>query len=251
MEIKLINNAQLTSVAETRFNSPSIKKIEEVNMKTKISEQISLAYYKCRYNIEEEDLLLMSSMFYDEIIKLYPWLTIHELEHCFNQGYREVYGEYQGLSIKTFLMWIAEYEKMERSAMLIKAKENLPSVPALPEITEAQKLEIVMNGLKDCFKNYKETGNIDTGRLYLYEFLDEKNLMPKDKMTKKGIYSIAKKNITKKKESAITREEKATYNLLDKLGNPSNKLISECKRLSLLNFFNDHASIDQILNKVK
>lgn len=134
-------------------------------------------------------------------------------------------------------------DQVKKKVLELQEKEN--------EMTEDEKENIVKQGLKEAFENYQETKVFkEFGRLYLYEYLYEKGILPTDRATKNAVFKIASQTLKRLQAKAISREEKAKLEILTKDKKYSNALINECKRLSIQRFFSDYATWEQIENKL-
>lgn len=118
------------------------------------------------------------------------------------------------------------------------------------QITEEQKIKIIMSGLESAFYQYHDNGTLDIGRLYLYDFLYEKDLLPKEKVTKEAVLKIAIKNIEKQRSNATTKRERDYLNIFNKDNTYSVNVINECKRISVLRCFDQFSKYEQLLAKV-
>lgn len=241
-------NLQLKSLAEQRFKSPRVIQLDQDSLIDSLTDLINNTYVKCRFNIETEELLVLAAELEREIKTEYKWITIHELEHCFNQGYKNRYGEYLGLSVKTFCNWMDYYDKNERHDELNKRKPEAKQ--ELPEYTESQKREIILNGLRAAHQEYQDTESIAPGRIYLYDFLDEHGIMPTDFKVKERVKALAEKRLIERQKAALTQVERALYDITVN-GNPSKKVVIACKEISLERLFKEYKDVDQIINKIK
>lgn len=245
----IISKKPLESVAEKRFGSPRVIHADKESLQTALLKLISGVYFKCRFSITSEELALMSGLFMAEIRENYKWITAWEIDFAFSQGYKNRYGDYMGLSVKTFCNWLDSFEKIDRQLEMEKRRPKENNLQ-LPSISESEKENLILQGLESCFNYAKEYNSIQPGRIYLYDYLDEKGLMPTDIETKNAVLKIAKKNVQKQADLAISKEEKNLYSIENIVGGPSNKVVAECKRLSLLSFFNQHALFEQIKGKL-
>lgn len=183
-------------------------------------------------------------------------LSLEEIDYAFKL---ERYGSYPERT-QHFQLFNAEYvsqilDKYKTWRHELRVSRNISifgktEVPSLPEISESQKEEIVKLGLKRCYAHYQQHKNIPNGSIYLYDYLDEKNLMPIDKPTKDAVLKIAKQNIKDKSELATTIEERRSLAVYDSIGNPSSKVITECKRLSLISFLKKFSLYEQLEKKL-
>jgi len=62
--------------------------------------------------------------------------------------------------------------QLKRNILLLESRDN--------ELSQEEKDEIVYNGVIDCFRHYKETGEFEFGKRYVYEVLEEKRLLNRD-----------------------------------------------------------------------
>lgn len=137
----------------------------------------------------------------------------------------------------------AYYSELKRKVRELEEKKN--------QITEEEKLNIIMSGLESAFYQYHDNGTLDIGRLYLYDFLYEKDLLPKDKITKDAVLKKAISSLEMKKKKAVTRMERDMIIILNKDNSYSVNVINECKRISVLRYFDQFTKYEQLLAKVE
>ena len=133
--IKIEPKLPLSSVGELRFESPRIVNSEPETLLNGIVELISECYFKCRFSIEPTELILTAKALIKEVNTDYKWVTLWELNFLFDQGYKNKYGDYMGLSVRTFCNWIDAYKEKDRAVQMEKRKVK-KEVAVLEEITQ-------------------------------------------------------------------------------------------------------------------
>lgn len=189
---------ELKSVAETRLSSPSLKNVIAINKKvatTHIYMLITSTYIKCGQIIESDKVATTTALFLEEL-EDYEYLTIKEINKAFKDGYKGHYGKYYGLNVLTFITWIEYYIKNVRMDELAKNRLTEPILAPLPEITESTKEEILKSGCIRLFNAYKDTGAVEPGSLYLFDFLESKSII---NLTEKEISANNKRAYSKLK----------------------------------------------------
>lgn len=243
----LINyQGELTTLAEKRFESPALKNIPENKLKGGLLDLISMVHFKCGYRIEDDDLELMLNLLYEELTP-YHYLTVTELETVFNKGYKEEYGEYFGLSVKTFIGWVERYVKEHRQEELAK-RRKVETLKPLPEMSETTKEELLRNGIVNCFEEYAKTKSILAGYVWVYEHLFDLGLIQPSDDDKKMAYKAAMRDL--KKESKDL-EYVAAKQLMDAIRKPkSDRVIIEAKNLLVKRYFDGLLRQDKHINDV-
>lgn len=179
----------LKSLAEQRFQSPSVSSIEEKVLIDFLLKIISETYVKCGIKTDGKELSVNTNLFKEEL-KMFPYITIKELRKAFSDGYKEKYGKYYGLSVKTFVGWLDYYVQNVRNEDLNNLKT--PMKPKT-EISEKEKQRLIVQGLKKCFNEYENNHNILDGYLFfLYDIFYEDGFLPKDKESKIKAFNDAK-----------------------------------------------------------
>jgi hypothetical protein len=241
-------NIPLKSLSEQRFNSPSVSSIEDQNLLVFLVKLIAEIYFKCGNNINDKELKAISIAFKDEL-KMFPFLTLAELNKAFQQGYKERYGKYYGLSIKTFVQWLDSYIQNERNEDLNKAKKEKKK----PELSEEEKKMYVKSGMTKCFEHWeKERAILDGYTLFLYDILYD-DYLPKDKESKLKFYEDAKTVLEfeahnrKPKSRSEHLELKELLNEINK--DKSVKIINKAKELVVSNFL--RKASPEILKEIK
>lgn len=229
---------QFKSLAEVRFQSPSVSRIEDRDLLTFIIKLIGEIHFKCGQQINSNELKAVSEVFKNEL-HLFPYITLKELSKAFNQGYKERYGKYYGLNIKTFVQWVDGYIQNERNEDLNKARSEKKIDES--EISPDEKRRYIVSGMKKCIKNYEENYSILDGyTTFIYDVLFDDDYLPKDSEAKNQAIKDAKESIEIEysgKVASNKKEHNEIKKVLNTINNPKSlTLISKAKEIIVLSF---------------
>ena len=123
-------------------------------------------------NINKLDIVEM-------ILSRYKGLSLEEIDYAFRLD------RYSGESVSHYQLFNAEYvgkvlHKYRVWLRTTRANNNLPlSQRKKPvELTEEEKQITVINGIVDCFEEFKVSKEIPVGRTWVYDYLYDKKLLP-------------------------------------------------------------------------
>ncbi len=132
------------------------------------------------------------------ILRRFKRLSFQEILFCFKmerqlelgepiQHYNKFTVTYVAMVLTRYLQWKSAY----------KMRTNLPAFKELPEpeISQEEKDRIVAQGLMACYDYFIEHGEIEDGRMYVYDLLYEMGKLPTDGEIKKKYYQEAKEVI--------------------------------------------------------
>lgn len=152
-------------------------------------------------NMEKEDISELINSVVKDVLIDFSHLTTQEVEIAFRNGCRELYGEFYGVSTRTFYKWLKAYceqSKIEANKELIKL--DAPKVDAEPSEEEKQKrFNTWLTTFYNDFNSFVKTGeyNIyDTDNMF-YHFLQKKQLIPKLSDVKKAAILKKAKEVVK------------------------------------------------------
>ena len=147
----------------TALNSKLIVDMQQQELKDRVIKVLAKTYIDCGKVIESKELISLSNGVINEIKRYFINLKIDELDLCFQNGVRKVYGEYFGLNIVTFHQWIKSFMAEEKRLEAIKIRST-PRIEPIKEYTEEDKLRI-----RDEFMSYAKSTYLKTGHFGLYE----------------------------------------------------------------------------------
>jgi hypothetical protein len=137
--------------------------MQQQELKDRVIKVLAKTYIDCGKVIESKELMSLSNGVINEIKRYFINLKIDELDLCFQNGVRKVYGEYFGLNIVTFHQWIKSFMAEEKRLEAIKIRST-PRIEPIKEYTEEDKLRI-----RDEFMSYAKSTYKKTGHFGLYE----------------------------------------------------------------------------------
>lgn len=171
------------------------------------------------------------------ILTRYKSLSLEEIDYAFK------IDRYSGDPVAHFQLFNAEYvgkvlTRYREWLRETRVSMNLPmkKEEVKPEMSEAEKQLIVVNGVIDCFDSYLSSGEISPGKSYVYDFLYERNLLPihtpafREKIKRKAIKIIMMRERTDNDPRQFRRQLRDIQ-----LGKDPLKV--ECKKLVLQEFF--------------
>ena len=123
------------------LNSKFIVDMQQQELKDRVIKVLAKTYIDCGKVIESKELISLSNGVINEIKRYFINLKIDELDLCFQNGVRKVYGEYFGLNIVTFHQWIKSFMAEEKRLKAIKIRST-PRIEPIKEYTEEDKLNI-------------------------------------------------------------------------------------------------------------
>jgi hypothetical protein len=147
----------------TALNSKLIVDMQQQELKDRVIKVLAKTYIDCGKVIESKELISLSNGVINEIKRYFINLKIDELDLCFQNGVRKVYGEYFGLNIVTFHQWIKSFMAEEKRLDAIKIRST-PRIEPIKEYTAEDKLRI-----RDEFMSYAKSTYLKTGHFGLYE----------------------------------------------------------------------------------
>jgi hypothetical protein len=123
------------------LNSKLIVDMQQQELKDRVIKVLAKTYIDCGKVIESKELISLSNGVINEIKRYFINLKIDELDLCFQNGVRKIYGEYFGLNIVTFHQWIKSFMAEEKRLEAIKIRST-PRIEPIKEYTEEDKLRI-------------------------------------------------------------------------------------------------------------
>ena len=161
----------------TALNSKLIVDMQQAELKDRVIKVLAKTYIDCGKVIESKELISLSNGVINEIKRYFINLKIDELDLCFQNGVRKVYGEYFGLNIVTFHQWIKSFMAEEKRLEAIKIRST-PRIEPIKEYTEEQKLNIqdeFMTFHKSRYLKLRNFGSYEASIESIYKILVDTN----------------------------------------------------------------------------
>lgn len=189
----------------------------------------------------------------DMILIKFKNLSLEEIDYAFKHDrwsgnpidhYQLFNSEYVAKVLTRYKKWLRETRYQNNLPLQIEKKK--------PEPTEVEKQKIIDSGIIDCFEEYKAHKKIPMGRVWVYDYLYEKKLLPAHTQKfREKIKRNAIKKFYKKSEVEVDRT-KELKSVLKKIQTGKRELKVFCKVLVLEEYFNRLiAQEKQIIDQVK
>lgn len=183
------------------------------------------------------------------ILMRFKGLSLEEIDYAFKL---ERYGVYESKT-EHFQLFNAEYvgavlNKFQKWMQKTRLNHNIPisKKASTNELSEEEKEIIAINGIVNCFENFKATGDIEYGRTYIYDFLYPKRVFPKHtKKFKKGIRRKAQRNLYNTKE-----HDRKILKVLRGIQQGEDKIATECKRIILKTLFTKLVKLNKSITEL-
>lgn len=253
----LAKQGELISKMSVKF---AIKSIYEVLAKALVDSGQNKAYEKEKVELV---ILNISENVYQLICDKYKSLSINEFKlACLNGSIGE-YGDYFGINLKTVSDWLKGYLNDENKRKAMAEWNRLLELVVIQPKTDAQKDEIIVNGCIHYFEQYKQAGllkqilvPVNSLCAVFYDNLKSKGLLIITKERKNELYDKAlaeyKTDLeakAKDRESSFKAEQ--IKPLLDSIVGNNNKTFANiCKRMALMQYFDELIEMDQDLKDI-
>lgn len=172
------------------------------------------------------------------ILVKFKSLSLEEIDFAFKmdrwsgdpvQHFQLFNSEYVAKVLTKYKHWLRETRSQNNLPLQIEKKKT--------ELTEEEKQITIISGIIDCFEEYKAHKKIPIGRVWVYDYLYEKKLLPAHTTAfREKIKRNAIKQMYKKSEVEVdrTRELKG---ILNEIQNGKRELKVLCKVLVLEEYF--------------
>ena len=232
----------LKPYALNRIGKRSIRDLTEPEVKRACFEIINLAFAECgQLKTDAAMLQFQSESLFNELSGKYKDLTLPELKESFKRGIRGETGPYFGLCAKTYHQFIKHYfERPERAESMRVYLNSISGEVTKEKMTKEQQYEIMMQGIKAAYEDYKDSKKLPYSPAPYYDFLwQELKLInwtkeEKDSIKKEATVLYEAKINKQKQERRITTQQ--AKDLLATLSS-NQSFINTVKSVGLKRFF--------------
>lgn len=237
-------------VAKALFEQ-NLKSIPETALYIELVKLIAKTYQFCGQVVKEEDIKIAATELVSELLKHQWILTISEIKIAFNLGYKGELGEYFGLNVKTFCVWVNAYRySKHRSNAIIALHKSGEDINRKEPPTPEEEAVLRKEGAINSFEYFKTTGTIiDIGNV-TYRYLDALKVIAFDVEEKRKIAEAVKDRMIKeqeleKTEAKYTWQRDAISKAIEKIKDGTTPtFVAECRREALKVYFNQLISMD-------
>ncbi len=233
------------------FNGTLVKDIAKNDLEVHLLKIVENTYLTRGWTYDGAMGAIQAHECVKDIKQYFGTLTIEEIAIAFAKGVRNEYGEYIGLNVATYFIWLRTYmtssvrTEAKKKQLAYKMEQEKPK-----ELSEKEKDAILKQGALDAFEKYKKDGTYADLGNPVYNWLDKKGKIPFPIERKKEFMLIAEKNLevqlqASKDVAADIYERRKIEQQLIHLVNEKDKIICEAKRIALCIFFKELIEFDQ------
>jgi hypothetical protein len=243
---------------------PRIKSINPADIEVFMLGLIGKTYLNCGYTFDKS--LVNSTL--DDLTRglttAYKEMTLQEVAICFERGYKRKYDKLDSkhpeiliLGNSTYFRWLDHWQwdadRLRVKGMLSVAKEIAVKKK---ELSDEDKLKIIRDGTLDKFKTFKETGILSDFGNIAYAYLERLKLINFTLDVKKLILNDCKIRMIeaekmKKTEAYYIGKHQGINDEIKQIEEgKSSRLIAECKREALKQYFIQLIEMDEQLTNL-
>jgi hypothetical protein len=117
---------------------PTLVKLEVMDVLEQLTDTVNMAYGICGQKPDEATVMITVNELYTKLRETYPHCTMEEVRTAIRNGVYDEYGEYFGLNVRSFIMFIREYlfseqRRAARAAFAAaRSKEEKPKTQEPP-----------------------------------------------------------------------------------------------------------------------
>lgn len=175
----------------------------------------------------------------DMILLRFKSFSLEEIDYAFKLD------RWSGKPVEHFQLFNSEYvakvlTKYKHWLRETRSNNNLPlsaKKESKPELSDQEKLITVINGVIDCFEEFKISKSIPVGRIWVYDFLYENKNLPvhtlqfRNKINRNAIKQLHSERNDPDRDGRKIRE------VLRQIQTGNKKLKIKCKELVLKEYF--------------
>lgn len=169
-------------------------------------------------NFDEEgnELSRQASLFTRDLKKLYPRNTLPEVAEAFSLGVRSKLGNWYGLGVITYCLWMDKFNELEdrKNALMLKSKQDaLKELPAKKDLSDKDKEGIATRAYMQCFDIYSSTGRIQDYGNGVFKWLERTGKINLTHEEKLAIYKEAEQ----RENDRLNSQRKTAQDNIDKM----------------------------------
>lgn len=188
------------------------------------------------------------------ILVRFKGLSLEEIDYAFKldrwsgepvEHFQLFNAEYVSKVLFKYKNWLRETRSANNIPLKIETKKT--------EISEEEKQIIIINGIIDCFENFKEQEVIPPGKTYVYDYFYQKGLLPvHTKQFREKIKRKAHKWMCENKAN-LSNDRKTNRQIINEIKSGKNQMQTKCKEIVLKTFFHkliaNKTSIQEVINQ--
>lgn len=178
-------------------------------------------------------------------------LSLEEIDYAFKLD------RWSGEPVQHFQLFNSEYvakvlTKYKKWLLTTRETHQLPiSKPTeKKEMTQEEKEILTYTGIINCFEDFKETGKIEPGKNWVYDWFYERGKLPKHTNEFKERIKRKATKIALKEKEELGRTGSEIKNKIREIKSGKNQLKRICKDLVLMEFFSKIISQGKTITEV-
>lgn len=247
-----IQLAPTLTLAESKFievrQGEIIKNVPVKDIKAHLNTLIYKTHLDCNRELDTANVAQTIDDLAKDVKNYAGTLTLAQLDHAFKLGLDNTFGEWYGLSNKTYRQWVRGYlgysvriDANKKQSQFLKHSLHKPK-----ELTDSEKEKIIIDGVFRAFEDFKKKGDCSDLGNVTYSYLDKKGLISFTKDRKWDFYREAKKKkrreLEMKMEISVNRHElESVSSILEQLdlNKVNDDVLTEAKQVALCQYFSD------------
>lgn len=194
-------NDQLTKTNENHpLLQPNAMQVAKQELFNAVNSSIAKCYFDLNFKVPDNTEYLVNEVT-DAIIEKFPSMRTVEIPTAFAKGIRGEYGEYFGLCVVSFELFITGYLSSPERRQLVQEKNRL-QLESQTEPTPAEKFDTAKGLSLEVYNQVKNNKPVGITGTAVYTFLNALELIHPD--YKKGIMKEALNLLVAEKERDIT-----------------------------------------------
>lgn len=240
-QLQKTTNSLSTQKAHVLLNPPAFKEDYNKVYNTTLA-AVAKSFADLNFAVPgKKDVDMMVSELTKNIQENHKQLRVEEIRTAFANGIRKEYGEYMGLSVVTFDMFIKGYLNSRQRADLAK---SIPVIETTSEPTDEQKFQLASGNAFKAFQDYQLGKDITLVAPVVYRFLNRLKIVQYTEEEKAEFLAEAQKevieNLTKQKAVMLDKIKRLEIaRQLEKPQTLDQKIILQAQRLGLYAFFQE------------
>jgi hypothetical protein len=230
------------------FTEKSIRNIDSNYAGLKITQLINRTIFESGFNAEKINIPELIVLVVQDIFSDFSHLTVSEISTAFRKGIRGDYGEFYGISVRSFYVWLKGYQERLQEALEALTRINKPENDIVSD--EKKKLyhkEWLKSHIAD-FESYKSGEEIvihDYGHV-LYNYCKKHGIGYLSEQEKDDLFDRGKDLVLKNHSKEMAKSSVQLMEFRDVVSaivsgdintTIRNKIIAEAKRLAIMKIY--------------
>ncbi len=248
---------EVREIATAIIESKPIKQLHLPDLMDKLTDLIHKTHVSCGFAVKEEKeeiVIYQTQTLATDLAMEYGGLTFKEIEIAFKRGWKGVYGDFMGLSNKTYFKWVKSYCEEESRLRAKKEIQNAQNILLHEDkiLTPEQKDNRIREGIVINFDQFKLNPNCIVPSAW-YDYLWRKGLIDYSEDLRNKFKETAREQLMHEKlqEHPNSNAKKMITEYILALDNQNNPdLVNRGKSLAVKHWFEFIIAMDDNIVEV-